>query len=73
MNKKDIRLLQEIEMSLSDGINFIMSERTQVATKFGDNFVSINKHIGSQLCQIYNAKRDLRKLIESKLNKDGSL
>lgn len=73
MNKKDIRLLQEIEMSLSDGINFIMSERTQVSTKFGDNYTPINKEIGSKLCYIYNAKRDLRKLIESKLNKDGSL
>lgn len=77
LSKQATRQIQEAICQLDDGISFIQSDYTRIvrlssiaampedswSTKSGSQGIAIDKNIGSKLCQIYNARDTLKRLI----------
>ena len=76
MTKKQIKALQNIQSALLKASNYIQSEHTFVCSdslpnalsyynKDGKGLTPMNKQIGSDLCYLGNAIRDITYLITS--------
>jgi len=67
MLKRDMKALGAAIAALDRGLAFLASDRVQVSTLFGGEFVPIAKDIGSDLCLLDDARRRLVALHESNL------
>jgi len=64
ISKKDKLRLDNIYMALCKGINFILEENTSIVRKYSNSdSVSIDKEIGSKICYLYQAQKELNQLI----------
>ena len=77
LSKQAARHIQDAIAQLDDGIAYIQSDYTRIirlssvaampedswSTKSGSHGVAVNKDIGSKLCQIYNARDALKRMI----------
>lgn len=74
MTKKRLKQLEDIQMGLIKGINYIKSNNTLICSKSlphslsyynrdGEGITIMNKEIGSDLCYLYSALANLTALI----------
>jgi len=64
MSKKDKLRLDNIYIDLCKGINFILEENTSIVRKYSNSdSVAIDKEIGSKLCYLYQAQKQLKQIL----------
>lgn len=77
LSKQAKRQIQDAIAQLDDGIAYIQSDFTRIvrltsvaampedswSTTSGSRGVAVDKHIGSKLCQIYNARDTLKRMV----------
>jgi hypothetical protein len=63
LSKKYKDRLHDIYNRIEKSINFIMEENTSIVRKYGDDSIAINKEIGSELCYLYTAQKQLKQIL----------
>jgi len=64
ISKKDKNRLHDIYTRIEKSINFIMEENTSIVRKYSNSdSVAIDKEIGSELCYLYTAQKQLKQIL----------
>lgn len=64
LTKKYRDRLHDIYNKIEKTINFILEENTSIVRKYSlSDSIAINKEIGSELCYLYTAKKQLKQIL----------
>ena len=63
LTKKYRDRLHDIYIGIEKSVNFILEENTSIVRTYSNDSVAINKEIGSELCYLYTAQKQLNQIL----------
>ena len=63
LSKKYRDRLHDIYTRIEKTVNFIREENTSIIRTYSNDSIAINKEIGSELCYLYTAQKQLKQIL----------